>query len=164
MGEVAYEDARRHFADHIKERQVTVQTEVLTVEKLIDYFLEWIEESRSTATYRTRKRECSSFGRFRYGDRKISDIPALEVPGDMLKAWREILKTTPVKDEVNVNDKEKRGLNTQAIIHAETSVRHAFNWGCKYPSPTGAVAPFPGNFGKDDNFSKKTAMTYIGSG
>ena len=56
VGEVAYEDARRHFADQIKEGQVTIQNEVLTVEKLIDHFLEWIEENRSKATYQTRRR------------------------------------------------------------------------------------------------------------
>src|ERR1019366_3173952 len=78
VGEGAYQGGRRHFADHIKERQATLQTEMLTVEKLIDHFLEWIEENRSTATYQTRKRECNCFGRFRYGDRKIADIPALE--------------------------------------------------------------------------------------
>ena len=136
VGEVSYEDARRHFADHIKERQATIQTEVLSVAKLIHYFLEWIEENRSPSTYQTRKRECNCFARFVYGDRRVADIAALEVTGDMLKVWRENLKTTPVKGEEQVNDKEKRSLDTQTIIHAETSVRHAFNWGCKYPSPT----------------------------
>ena len=35
VGEVAYVDACRHFAVHIKERQATVQTEILSVAKLI---------------------------------------------------------------------------------------------------------------------------------
>ena len=133
---MAHKDAYRHFAEHTQKGQATAQAEAMTVEKLIDHFLEWIEKNRSTATYQTRRRECNCFARFVYGDQKISDIPALEVTGDMLKAWRANLKTRPVKDEVQVNDKEKRGLDTQAIIHAETSVRHAFNWACNYPSPT----------------------------
>ena len=103
VGEVAHKDAYRHFAEHVKKGQATILAEVLTVENLIDHFLEWIEQNRSTATYQTRKRECNCFGRFRYGDRKIADIPALEVTGDMLTAWRENLKTTPVKRSVCVD-------------------------------------------------------------
>ena len=54
----------------------------------------------------------------------------------MLKSWRENLKIKVVEGEVGVNDKGKRGLDPQSRLHAETSVQHAFNWACKYPSPT----------------------------
>ncbi len=136
VGEVAHKDAYRQFALHTQKGQASLQTEAMTVAQLFHYFLEWIEENRSPATYQTRKRECNCFARFVYGDRKIADIPALEVTGDMLKSWRANLKVEAVKGEVGVNDKGKRGLVPQSLLHAETSVRHAFNWACKYPSPT----------------------------
>jgi hypothetical protein len=82
LGAVADKEAYRHFADHIKQGQVTIQSELLPVAMLIHNFLEWMEEIRSDATYQMRKRECNSFGRFVYGDRVIADIPALEVTGE----------------------------------------------------------------------------------
>ncbi len=135
VGVVSYEDARVQFAEHIRKGQVAVPAEVLTVAKLFHHFLQWVEEDRSRATYSTRKRECNSFARFVYGDRRLADIPALEVTGETLRAWRENLKGKPVAGEPSLNDREKRGLDRQSLIHAETSVRHAFNWACNNPSP-----------------------------
>lgn len=131
---MTHKDAYRQFAEHTQKGQAAVQAEAMT--QLFHHFLEWIDENRSPATYQTRKRDCNCFARFVYGDRKIADIPALEVTGDMLKSWRANLKVKAVEGEVGVNDKGKRGLIPQSLLHAETSVGHAFNWACKYPSPT----------------------------
>lgn len=133
---VSYKDAWGQFVEHTKKSQVTVQAEALTVASLFHHFLEWMEQNRSLAGYKTRRRECNSFARFVFGDRRLADIPALEVTGEMLKAWREILKAKPVEGDQSLNHREKRGLDPQSLLHAETSVRHAFNWACNYPSPT----------------------------
>jgi len=135
VGEVSHKDANKLFLAHINKDKPAVKTEVLTVAKLFDAFLEWVEKHRSRATYSTRKRECSSFARFVYDARRLADIPAHEVTSDMLVKWREVLKAKPSAEEPLENDRERRDLKKQSLIHAETSIRHAFNWACKYPSP-----------------------------
>jgi integrase len=148
VGEVPYEDAKRHFGDHIQKKQAPTQGEVLTVGGLFSAFLTWVKENRSDAQYRRRKRDCSRFGRFVYGGRRLADIPTVEVAGAMLEAWRDNLRSTKQEGVEGENDRDKRGLDPQSLLHAETSVRHAFNWGGKHNSPNALLQatfrPFSG--------------------
>ncbi len=135
VGEVSYQDAKRHFGDHIKEKQAPTQNEVLPVGRLLSSFLSWVQENRSDAQYRRRRRDCSRFGRFVYQGRRLADILAVEVTGAMLEAWRDNLKSRKQEGAEDENDRDKRGLDPQSLLHAETSVRHAFNWGSRHNSP-----------------------------
>ena len=139
VDEVTWDAAKEKFAEHIKRRQEEpVAGEVVTAGAMLSAFVAWVKANRSVAQYDRRKRDCSRFARFRVGGRRIADMPATEVTGDMLRAWRENLKakkpegTEPSEDE---NDRDKLGLDPQTLLHAEVSVRHAFNWGCKHPDP-----------------------------
>jgi len=78
VGEVPYEDARRHFGDHIKKNQAPAQDDVPTVGGLFSSFLTWVKENRSDAQYRRRKTDCSRFGRFVFDGRRLADIPAID--------------------------------------------------------------------------------------
>lgn len=143
VGEVPYEDAKEHFGKHLEKRQASATTEAPTVGKLFASFLAWVMENRSDAHYRGRRRDCSRFARFVFQGRRLADIPATEVTGTMLEAWRENLKARKQEGVEGENDRDKRGLDPQSLLHSETSVRHAFNWGGKYNSPTTLL---PGNF------------------
>jgi integrase len=135
VGEVPYETAREHFRQHLGRKQALDPVDALTVGRLFEGFLTWVKANRSDVQYRRRQRDCSRFARFVYGGRRLADIPALEVTGAMLEAWRENLKARKVEGPEEDNDRDKRGLDPQSLLHAETSIRHAFNWGCKNPSP-----------------------------
>jgi integrase len=143
VGEVPYEDAKRHFGDHIQKKQAPAQAgaEALTVGRLLSSFLTWVKENRSEKQYDRRKRDCSRFARFVYEGRRLADIPAIEVTGAMLEAWRANLKSSKQEGVEGENDRDKRGLDPQSLLHAETSVRHAFNWGGKYNSPNTLLPP-----------------------
>jgi hypothetical protein len=143
VGEVSYEDAKEHFGEHIKQKQAPTQADSLTVGGLFSSFLAWVKENRSDDNYRGRRRNCSRFGRFVFQGRRRADIPAVEVTGTMLEAWRENLKASKQEGIEGENDRDKRGLDPQSLLHAETSVRHAFNWGGKHNSPTTLL---PNNF------------------
>jgi integrase len=136
VGEVSYQDAKRHFGNHINKKQAPAQDEVVTVGRLFSPFLGWVQENRSDAQYRRRRRDCSRFGRFVYQGRRLADIPAVEVTGAMLEAWRDNLKSGRQEGVEDENDRDKRGLDPQSLLHAETSVRHAFNWGSRHNSPS----------------------------
>src|SRR5262249_11765776 len=99
----------------------------LTAGELMDLFLDWIAKNRSTQTYTTRLTYCSRFGALNAGKGHIRDIPATKIRGADLEAFLEKLKS-----EV---------LDPQARLHAETSVRHCWNWATKYPSPTPYLPP-----------------------
>jgi integrase len=138
VGEVSYDDAKDKFAEHIKARaEEAVTPEVVTVGKLFSAFLTWVQTKRSEKQYDRRRRDCSRFARFRVGGRRLADMPALEVTGQMLVDWRENLKAKKPEgeDTVGENDRDKRGLDAQSLLHAEVSVRAAFNWGCNHPDP-----------------------------
>lgn len=135
VGEVPYDDAKRHFGDHIKKKQAPAHAEVLTVGQLFSSFLTWVKENRSDAQYRRRRSDCSRFGRFVFQGRRLADISAVEVTGTMLEAWRANLKSRKQEGVEDENDRDKRGLDPQSLLHAETSIRHAFNWGSKQNSP-----------------------------
>lgn len=143
VGEVPYEDAKEHFGKHLEKKQAPASTEVLTVGGLFSSFLAWVKENRSDSQYSRRRLDCSRFGRFVFQSRRLADIPAVEVTGTMLEAWRENLRARKQEGVEGENDRDKRGLDPQSLLHAETSVRHAFNWGGKHNSPTTLL---PGNF------------------
>ena len=71
------------------------------------------------------------FCRFVWGGRRVADIDALEVTGAMLEAWRNKLRGAKAG-----GDPDAFGLDPQSLLHAETSIRHAFNWATKHHSPT----------------------------
>jgi integrase len=150
VGEVSYGAARNLFADHLKKNQAPADpgAGVLTVGELFSSFLTWVQENRSDAQYRRRKRDCSRFGRFVFQGRRLADIPALEVTGAMLEAWRANLKESRAEGAEDVNARDKRGLDPQSVLHAETSIRHAFNWATRHNSPSPLVPatfrPFSG--------------------
>lgn len=148
VDEVARKTAKEKFADHIKAPQhEAVAVEAMTVGKLFSAFLAWVKANRSEAQYDRRRRDCSRFGRFRVGGRRIADMPTQEVTGEMLENWRENLKAKKPKladgEEVAEEDRDKLGLDAQSLLHAEVSIRHAFNWGCTHP---GTESYLPVNF------------------
>jgi integrase len=140
--EMSREKANELFAERIGRKPTvadTAEVAVLTAGDLFLSFLAWVKTNRSESQYRRRRRDCSRFGRFVFEGRRLADIPALDVTGRMMEAWRDNLRAFPDKQdavaEPEGNDRDKRGLGPQSLLHAETSVRHAFHWGTKYPSP-----------------------------
>jgi integrase len=59
----------------------------------------------------------------------------LGVTGAMLEAWRANMRSEKEDGIEGENDRDKRGLDPQSLLHAETSIRHAFNWASKHNSP-----------------------------
>lgn len=123
--DVPYKEARKLFADHVQSVQHAKQDSKgrgLTAGDLMDKFLEWVEAHRSKQTYTTRTIYCSRFGDFIMAGKRIADLPANKVKSADLEAFLKKL----------MDD----GLNAQTRLHAETSVRHCWNWATKHPSPT----------------------------
>jgi integrase len=114
VGEVPYKDAKHHFGDHIKQKQAPLESELLIVGRLFSSFLTWIKENRSDAQYQRRKRDCSRFARFVFQGQRLADIPAIEVTGAMLEAWRANMRSekeegvegenAPTPRHINLND------------------------------------------------------------
>jgi integrase len=128
--DLLYKEARKLFAAHaesLSDEQKDNKRHGLTVGDLMDLFLEWIKKNRSSSTYTTRRIYCSRFGDFRVGNNKIADLSAARVKGSDLEAFLDYLKDV--------------GLDPQTCLHAETSVRHCWNWGTKHPSPTPYLPP-----------------------
>jgi integrase len=127
---VPYLEARRLFAVHVQilldERNVSKE-QGFTAGDLIDLFLEWVEKHRSHATYTTRLIYCSRFGDLKVRNVKIADLPADKVRASDLEGFLERM--------------EGEGLGPQTRLHAETSVRHCWNWGARHPSPTPYLPP-----------------------
>ncbi len=133
VDEVPFKEARKLFSDHVKslfESERASKGTTLTAGDLMDFFVEWVKKHRSQRTYSTRKTYCTRFASFRVGSHKtlIDDLPAHRVKGADLEAWLDHLK----------ND---MGLGVQTRVHAETSIRHCWNWATKYPSPTPYLPP-----------------------
>lgn len=129
---VPYSEAKKLFNDHVKtlaENQSTTNSKELTAGDLVVLFLEWIEKKRSQHTFTTRKLYCSRFANFevRPGTR-IADLPANKVRGKDLEDWLDYLE-------------EEFGLGPQTRRHAETSVKHCWNWATMHPSPTPYLSP-----------------------
>ncbi len=131
--EVPYKEARRLFSDHVKnlagEDGTSKSRHRVTAGELMDLFLDWIKKNRSERTYTTRESYCSRFAAFKVEENsnRIEDLPATQVTSAELEAFLTHL--------------EKKGLGAQTRLHAETSVRHCWNWATKHPSPTPYLPP-----------------------
>ena len=130
---VSFKEARSLFNDHIKslsENQEDSKRKGLTVSDLVERFLAWIEKNRSKDTYESRRTHCNRFLNFRVGSQKtrIGDLPANKVKSADLEAWLEHLD-------------KSLGLGAQTRRHAETSIKHCWNWATKHPSPTPYLSP-----------------------
>lgn len=129
---LSYSDAKKLFNDHVKilaENEVASHSKGRTVDDLIALFLEWIEKKRSRQTFTTRKLYCKRFANFEVSpDKRIADLPANKVRSQDLESWLDHLE-------------EEFGLGPQTRRHAETSVKHCWNWATKHPSPTPYLSP-----------------------
>ena len=127
---VPYSEAKNQFNQHVisvTDAQKNAKTHELTAGELMDFFLDWIEKHRSQRTYSSRKTHCTRFGKFRVKGMKIGDLPARKLQGSDLEAWLEHL--------------EVEGHSAQTRRHAQTSIKHCWNWATKYPSPTPHLSP-----------------------
>jgi integrase len=134
--EVSYEDARRQFASHIKnlvDQEPACKGKVLTVGELIDLFLDWLQKHRSERTYSTRRTYCSRFASFQIGGKSIADFPANKVKSSDMDAWLEKMAS--------------KGFDPQTRQHAQTSVKHCWNWATRHPSPVPYLSPTYRPFG-----------------
>lgn len=131
--DVSYDEARRLFATHIRnlaEEGAASKSKTLTAGELIDLFLDWVEKNRSGRTYSTRRTYCSRFASFREGGKGgklIADLPANRIKSSDMEAW--------------LDHMTGKGLNPQTRRHAQTSVKHCWNWATKHPSPTPYLPP-----------------------
>jgi site-specific recombinase XerD len=129
---VTHKQARKAFGEHlhkISDEAAPSKGGALTAGELMDHFLDWVQKHRSQRSYETRRQYCSRFGAFVVGQRKIpvADLPADKVKGEDLESWIDHLRV--------------EGLEAQTRLHAETSIRHAWNWATKHPSPTPHLPP-----------------------
>jgi len=130
---VPFKEAKSLFNDHIKslsESQEDSKRKGLTASDLVELFLAWIEKNRSKDTYESRRTHCNRFLNFRVGSQKtrIADLPANKVKSADLEAWLEHLGNS-------------LALGAQTRRHAETSIKHCWNWATKHPSPTPYLSP-----------------------
>lgn len=127
IDEVTYKAASKLFADHllrIRSEESANKKQGRSTGELMDLFLEWVQTRRDRQTYSTRRTYCSRFGAFKVGTGKvkIGFLPADKVRGEDLENWLASLK--------------EEGLGPQTRLHAETSIRHCWNWATKHPSAT----------------------------
>jgi integrase len=130
VADVPFSEARRLFSEHVKSIFETGnKSKGMTTGDLMDLFLEWVQKNRSDRTYGTRKTHCEQFGAFHVGSQKvrIADLPANKIKGADLEAW--------------LNHLAKKGLGPQTRRHAETSIKHCWNWATRHPSPTPFLTP-----------------------
>lgn len=130
VDEIAYKDARKLFNQHLEsvvDAQQDRKSHELTAGMLMDFFLDWIEKHRSDRTYSTRKTHCNRFGKFRVKGQKIGDLSARKVRVSDLEAWLAHL--------------EGEGHAPQTRRHAQTSIKHCWNWATKH-CPEGANTPY----------------------
>lgn len=126
VDDVSHRAAAKAFADHLsKIRNEANQSKKgkQTAGELIDLFLVWVRDNRAEDSYEQRRHHCSRFAWFEPTPGvKIKDLAADSIKSSDLEAWLASLK--------------EQGLSEQTRLHAETSVRHAWNWATKHPSPT----------------------------
>lgn len=126
--DVPYKEARKLFAAHVQSlSEEKKDSKYLTAGTLMETFLAWVKKHRSSSTYTTRRIYCSRFGDCKVGGIKIADLPAEKVQASDLEAFLDHL--------------EGEGLERQTRLHAETSVRHCWNWATKHPSPVPYLSP-----------------------
>jgi len=131
VGEVTYKEARQKFVDYLK-TLAPARPEplaiVLSTAELVDLFLDWVQSHRSDRTYDERKRHLQRFIDFRRGERLIGEIPATENQAADLSAFL-------------ADTKERYKLDSFTTDKHATSIKAAFHWGTKHPSPITHLPP-----------------------
>ena len=126
---VSRQDAQGLFADYLKllscDRAASNQ-DTLTVLKLCELFLDWVQKNRGDRTYEERRRHLQMFCKHHAGSQRIADLSATAVQALDLQSFLDSLKKTG-------ENEEKRGSYT--IDKYATSIKAVFNWGVKHPSP-----------------------------
>jgi hypothetical protein len=128
--EVPYSEAKKQFSQHLQslvEEHQGNKVKQLTAGDLMDLFLDWVQKHRSDRTYNTRRSHCNRFAAFKVRGSRIAEVPAGKVRGSDLEAWLAQL--------------EAEGQADQTRRHAQTSIKHVWNWATKYPSPTPYLSP-----------------------
>lgn len=128
--EVPFTDAKKLFNQHLEsvlDSQQDRKSRELSADDLMDLFLEWIKTHRSDRTYSTRKTHCDRFGNFKIKETKIGERPARKVRASDLEAWLAHLC--------------KEGHAAQTRRHAQTSIKHCWNWATKH-CPDGSNTPY----------------------
>jgi len=133
VGEVTFQDAKQRFADHLKQLAPTAAQQASTIAplltaELVDLFLDWVEAHRSPRTYDERKRHLQRFIDHRRTDRVVGEVPALKVEGVDLSSFL-------------ADARERYKLDPFTTDKHATSVKAAFNWGCRHPSPVTHLPP-----------------------
>jgi integrase len=128
--EVAFRDAKKLFNQHLEsvlDTQQDRKSRERSAGDLMDLFLDWIEKHRSDRTSSTRKTHCNRFGKFKVKGEKIDDRPARKVRASDLEAWLSHL--------------DEEGHAPQTRRHAQTSIKHCWNWATKH-CPEGSNTPY----------------------
>ena len=89
VNDVAFSEAKDLFNTHVKslsDGTIDSKTRGRTAGQLMDLFLEWVIQNRSTDTYESRRTACSRFGAFEVGHQIIRDLPANKVKSSDLTA------------------------------------------------------------------------------
>ena len=129
VADVPHKEAQRLFRNHLINLSDAAadRKKGFTAGELMDLFLDWLKAHRSERTYSTRRTHCSRFGAFKVGGKPIRDLRAEKVKGSDLEAWLAHLADL--------------GHGEQTRRHAQTSIKHAWNWATKHPSPTPYLPP-----------------------
>lgn len=125
IDDISYTQAKKLFADHTQsllDERKDAKLNGFTAGDLLDLFLDWIKEHRSQSTWATRRIYGERFVNFKVGTARIGRLPANKVTASDLETFLESMK--------------KDGYDPQTRLHAESSIRHCWNWGTKHPSPT----------------------------
>jgi integrase len=135
VSDLPYSEARKLFNKHVAsvmDAQEDRKVRELSAAELMETFLDWIEKHRSERTYSTRRTYCNRFGNFKVKGVKMGDLPALKVRASDLESW--------------LGGLEVEGLAPQTRRHAQTSIKHCWNWATKH-CPEGSNTPyFPPTF------------------
>lgn len=130
VSEVPYSEAKQKFADYLSSlgKEDTPQATVFTVLELCDRFLIWVKDHRSERSYDERKRHLNRFCNFRVGTQLLAELPAEKVQASDLMVFKAHLA-------------EKYEVDPFTVDKHVTSIKHAFNWGTKHPSPVPHLPP-----------------------
>ena len=123
--DIPYRQAKKLFADHTQsllDEKKDAKLNGFTAGDLLDLFLDWIKKHRSHSTWTTRRIYCERFVNFKVANAQIGRLPANKVTASDLEAFLDRMK--------------EEGFDPQTLLHAETSIRHCWNWATKHPSPT----------------------------
>jgi integrase len=130
VGDVPYSAARKLFGKHLESLEETRRAAAggVSVLALCEQFLDWVEAHRSPRTYDERKRHLDRFCNFRCGMDLIADREAQSLQARDLQVFLAHVRAAHNLDEFTTDK------------HA-TSVKAAFHWATKHPSPTPLLPP-----------------------